>query len=255
MTQRSSPLRGATIRRLGRITRGSGIDAWPCWILWTAGDGTLETREGAAGRQACDMLAEARRRVLEARHAGEPGDEVQLLLEPGQRRREQARGWEPRCEARGQRGERGGGQRRQRRDVDRDARGVDDRARHLEPLQPFGGEPLGDDRDHAPAGGDPGPQRVHQQTGLFGRRRLGDRIDAPLGADDALRFESEDHNDRNLARLRVRLGRQRLTLRYGRGGRGRKVRRMLFLPSGHTATIEAEEGIQSNPDASSAGSM
>ena len=33
------------------------------------------------------MLAEARRRVLEAGHAAEPGDVVQLLLEPGQRGR------------------------------------------------------------------------------------------------------------------------------------------------------------------------
>jgi len=49
VTQRSSPLRGATIRRLGRITRGSGIDAWPCWILWTAGDGTLETAKALPG--------------------------------------------------------------------------------------------------------------------------------------------------------------------------------------------------------------
>ena len=214
--------------------------------LRVAGD-----REGAAGRQARHLLAEAGRRVLEAVHAREPRDVVQLFLEAAQRRREQTGGRQPRREAGGDRGERGRRQRRQRRDVDRDAGGVDDRARHLEPPQPFGREPLRHDRDHAAARLDPRLQRVEQQPG---RRRLRDGVDASLGADEPLGFESETHDHRNLAWRHVLRGSG--ALRWARrSGHGRKVRGLLFLPSGHRATIEAEEGIQSNPDASRAGSM
>ena len=65
--------------------------------------------------------------------------------------------------------------------VDGDAGGVEHRARHLQPLQPFGREPVRDDRDHAAAGLDAGGQRVDQQPGLFGRRRLGNGVDAAFG--------------------------------------------------------------------------
>ena len=255
MTQRSSPLRGATIRRLGRITRGSGIDAWPCWILWTAGDGTLETAKALPGVRlatcwprlgaGCLRPVTLASQVTKCSCSSSPRSADASRPADGSRGARLEASEASAVAASGGSGvtwiaTRGG---------------VDDRARHLEPLQPFGGEPLGDDRDHAPAGGDPGPQRVHQQTGLFGRRRLGDGIDAALGADEALGFEPEDHDRPESGAIEGPARASGLTLRCGRGERGRKVRRMLFLPSGHRATIEAEEGIQSNPDASSAGSM
>ena len=128
--------------------------------------------------------------------------------------------------------------------MDRHARGVDDRARHLQPLQGLGSEPLGNDRDHAPARGDAGAERVDQQPGLLRRRRLGHRVDAALGPDDALRSESEGHDHRNLARRRLCFRGQALTLCGVRGSDRPEVRGMVLLRIGHRATIEAEEELR-----------
>ncbi len=70
--------------------------------------------------------------------------------------------------------------------IDHPAR-VQHRARHLQALQPLRREPLGDDGDHAAAGLDAGAQRIHQQPGLLGRRRLRNRVDPALGTDQIVR--------------------------------------------------------------------
>ncbi len=206
----SSPLRALTARRLGaddareRDRRLAGLE------LVDRGLGVRGDAEGAAGRQARDVLADARRRVLEAGHAAEPGDLVQLIGEAGERAGEQAGGRQPRAEAGRQAGERGRGQRRQAGDVDRDAGGVQQRARHLQALQALGREPVRDDRDHGAAGLDAGAQRLDQQAGLLGGRGLRNGVDASFRANQAFGFESEgdDHRGRPRRRRSVQLARR-----------------------------------------------
>ena len=186
--------------------RGIGTEAWPVWILWTAGCGWLETPNALFGVSeetcwprlgaGCLRPVTLPSQVIACSCSSSPGRAEPSSPADGSRG--------PRLLAR--RRERGGGERRQRGDVDDDAVGVQQRARHLQALEAVGREPLGDDRDHAAAGLDAGAERVHQQPRLLVGRRLRDGVDAALGADDPLGLEPEgdDH------RCGTRLGRRRL---------------------------------------------
>ena len=245
--QFSSPLRAATISREGRTSFGSGTAGWPLLDLVDRGLRVRRDAERAARGQ--------RRETCWPRLGAGCLRPVTLPSQvttcscsesSGSARGEQPGGGQPRGEARGERGERGRGERRQRGHVDGDARRVEHRARHLQALQALGREPVRDDRDHAAAGLDPRGQRVHQQPGLFGRRRLGDGVDPAFRADQPLGLEPEGDDHRRGARWfrgRRKVGGMALPPERAHGhnrGHGRNKKHVNAAPAGSMWRDEME---------------